>query len=89
MWGWDGGVSKVVGKKRSLWKAWKKGSVSNDEYLVAKLGWAARHVVYTAKKAAEEKKFRYITQRDTRPSKLLRKWKGVVKRGKVCFRWQW
>ena len=45
-------VSKVVGKKRCLWKAWKKGAVSKDEYLVAKR--ASRHVVYAAKKAAEK-----------------------------------
>ena len=33
-WWWDDGVSKVVGEKRRIWKAWKKGNASKDEYLL-------------------------------------------------------
>ena len=54
-WWWDDGVNKVVCEKRYLWKAWKKGVVSEDEYLIAKR--AARHIFYAAKKAAEGKDF--------------------------------
>ena len=54
-WWWDGSISKVVGEKRRVWKAWKKGKASKEEYLVAKR--ASKHAVYSAKKVAEEKKF--------------------------------
>ena len=42
-WWWDDSISKVVGGKRRLWKAWKKGKASKEEYLVAKR--ASKHAV--------------------------------------------
>ena len=59
-WWWDDSISKVVGGKRRLWKAWKKGKVSKEEYLVAKR--ASKHSAYSAKKVAEEKKFHCVKE---------------------------
>ena len=70
---WDDSVNKVVVKKRRLWKAWKKRAVSKDEHLVAKR--ASRHVVYAAKKVAQEKKFRCIKEHDTRIFKIAKQMK--------------
>ena len=30
-WWWDDSISKVVGEKRHIWKAWKKGKASKEE----------------------------------------------------------
>ena len=72
-WWWDDSISKVVGEKRRVWKAWKKGKASKEEYLVDKRG--SKHAVYSAKKVVEEKKFDCIKERDSRIFKIAKQMK--------------
>ena len=72
-WWWDDSISKVVGEKRPVWKAWKKGKASKEEYLVAKR--AFKHAVHSAKKVAEEKKFECIKERDSGIFKIAKQMK--------------
>ena len=72
-WWWDDSISKVVGEKRRVWKVWKKGKASKEEYLVAKR--ASKHAVYSAKKVAEEKKFDCIKERDSGIFKIFKQMK--------------
>ena len=66
--------------------AWKKGVVSKDEYLVAKRTF--RHIAYAAEKAAEEKKFRCIKERDPKIFKIAKQIKKGNQdvAGKKCLR---
>jgi hypothetical protein len=52
-WWWSSEVSAVVGRKRKLWKEWRKGG-EKEPYLEAKR--QAKHVVYAAKERAGTKK---------------------------------
>ena len=72
-WWWDDSISKVVGGKRHLWKAWKKGKANKEEYLVAKR--ASKHAVYSAKKVAEEKKFHCVKEGDSSIFKIAKQMK--------------
>ena len=65
--------------ERRVWKTWKKGKASKEEYLLAKRG--SKHAVYAAKKAAEEKTFKCIRERDNRIFKIakqVKKWNQDV-----------
>ena len=53
-WSWNDEVNSAIAEKRRCWKAWKQGG-GKEQYLQAKRN--AKRTVYTAKKAAEEKKF--------------------------------
>ena len=72
-WWWDDSISKVVGGKTRLWKAWKKGKASKEKYLVAKR--ASKHAVYSAKKVAEEKKFHCVKEGDSSIFKIAKQMK--------------
>ena len=54
-WWWSKKVDEAVKEKRRLWKEWKKGNCSKDQYNVAKE--FAKRTVRVAKAAAEAKKF--------------------------------
>ena len=54
-WWWDDTVENTIKLKRKLWKEWKKGLKSKDEYLAAKR--KAKSTVYFAKKSANDRKF--------------------------------
>ena len=53
-WWWNKKVNSAVAEKRRCWKAWKQGE-NKELYLQAER--AAKHVVYTARKTAEEERF--------------------------------
>ena len=53
-WWWNDEVNSAIAEKRRCWKAWKQGG-GKEQYLQAKRN--VKRTVYTAKKAAEEKKF--------------------------------
>ena len=74
-WWWDDTVSNAIKLKRKLWKEWKKGTKSKEEYLVAKR--SAKSAVYFAKKSANEKKFGDLNSTEKRNTifKMTRKMK--------------
>ena len=63
MW-WDGTVNNAIKLKCKLWKEWKKGIKSKEEYLVAKR--RAKSAVYFTKKSANVKKFRDLNSTEQR-----------------------
>ena len=54
-WWWNDTVDNAIKLKGELWKEWKKGMISKQEYLVTKI--RRKSVVYFAKKSGNYKKF--------------------------------
>ena len=78
-------INNISGEKESVWNALKKRKANRTKYMIVRR--ACKHIVYTAKKVVEEKKFGCIKESDVKILKIAKRMKRTYQDGvaKKCF----